>query len=625
VGALDNSAILRYVQQKAWPFRATEDHLIIETCPICNKDNWHFYIRFAPKEKEGLWDCKVCGETGNLYQLREYLGDRMENAMSIKDVANASRPPAALPDVEAAHRRLMTEAENIETENPALDYLLGRGFTIEVIERYKLGLIEEYGKRWLVIPYFNKNNLVYAKFRTLPPDDKEFRGLSGRECPLFNGDVLEKGMEELLFVEGEADTLACLSAGIEKVVGVPGANMKKAAWINRLDEMAPQQMYLLYDRDKTGQNAARDMAARIGLDKVKNILLPEFTYLDEQGEERQGKDINEWFRAGNTLEDFEKLKAEAKHFDVDGVYSAAEVIDSIKHDLLTRGSLKPKYVTRFGQLNHCIGGFDEGDLIGLMAEAKVGKTTLAMQLLDELSVDYDEPALMFCQEMQPKRMVRKWIANVTDTPDDQITLDTVDNAMQIAVSREADYLFAYTKGTKRQEIFETIRQAVRRYGVKFVCFDNLQLLCRNIEHSAQETSVICKEFKQLAMELNIVIILIIQPHRVREGEIIGARNAHGSSAIEKDVDTMICLHRERQGKLKAEDFQAIGFIEVDENFAPELLVRVDLSRYAPGGVTTLKMIGEKSKVVEMTHEERADKASLLPANEILAQAQLEAA
>ncbi len=110
-----------------------------------------------------------------------------------------------------------------------------------------------------------------------------------------------------------------------------------------------------------------------------------------------------------------------------------------------------------------------------------------------------------------------------------------------------------------------------------------------------------KEIKGLAMELKIVILLIIQPKRVEDGQIAAARHANGSSAIEKDVDAMICLHRNRTAQIKAADFK--GFMESDENFEPQMLVRVDLSRYSAGGTCTLMMDGKTSTVREMTKDD----------------------
>jgi hypothetical protein len=105
-----------------------------------------------------------------------------------------------------------------------------------------------------------------------------------------------------------------------------------------------------------------------------------------------------------------------------------------------------------------------------------------------------------------------------------------------------------------------------------------------------------KDFKAMAMELKILVYLIIQPHRVGEGQIISSRNAMGSSAIEKDVDCMICLHRNRIGQIKEQDFK--GYLDIEENFEPQMLVRADLTRYAPGGVCTLFMDGARSTVRE---------------------------
>jgi twinkle protein len=165
------------------------------------------------------------------------------------------------------HAALLSDAE-------AMDYLMNvRGFSKEIIDRQKLGLKEkvwfrEAGEsKALVIPYLVGGNIVFAKFRTLPPKPKDFVTPSGWEAPLYNGEILQEGIKEVVFVEGEADAISMLSNGIEYVVGVPGANIKKASWIETLDKIAPQKIYILYDNDKVGKKAAQEMASRIGIEK----------------------------------------------------------------------------------------------------------------------------------------------------------------------------------------------------------------------------------------------------------------------------------------------------------------------------------------------------------------------
>lgn len=593
-----------YLLQKAWEFKHSGDQLVVYECPFCNNQNHKFYIN----KTTGLWDCKVCGESGNLYKLMTELGDRTEGIMSTREAANATVRPGKLPDVEAAHERLLENEE-------ALEYLVGiRGFTMDVITQQKLGLHEIGGSPYIVIPYFSKGNLIYAKFRSIPPAKKSFLGIANREVPLYNEDAIHKGMEELICVEGEPDTLACLSAGIKGVVGIPGANIKKATWIDLIDEAQPSNIYILYDNDSVGQKAAREMAARIGLDKVKNILLPPF----QTFEGAPGKDINEWFRAGHTLEEFEELKKSARKFDVTGVNSLTDVLEELGQELANKDILKPKYDTPWPSLNRRLGGAEDGDRIDIVAEAKSGKTTAALNWADYIVEKYEDNAMVYCLEMTRVRLARKWVSHVTQTDDSPAISDedgkerlltmrsAVEKAKEIARNRKADLLFAHTTVNEPQDVYDTIRQAVRRYGVKFVVFDNLQLLAdKTLKNAANRTvhlSQISKNLKALAVELGIVLVCIVQPNRVKENEIVDARNVDGSSQIEKDCDALVAFHRPRKASVKASDFEAMKYLECDDTFEPQMLVKVALSRYAGGGICTLWMHGATSTVSECPSE-----------------------
>jgi twinkle protein len=520
----------------------------------------------------------------------EQQGDSLQGVMSMKEASAGLQTPERIPNIAAFHKALMDDEE-------ALDYLVGeRGFSIEVIEKYQLGVEMFNSIKWLVIPYISKENVTFVKYRSLPPAEKAFRALAGREAGLFNADCIGE-TQELIMVEGEADCLSCLSNHVSNVVGVPGANVKKATWIQRVVE-ATKKVYLLYDNDKVGQKAAQEIAKRIGLERCVNVVLPT---------EVNGvavKDINEWWKAGGTPEEFSILLAQAKPFPVEGVSNIVAALDEIEAELEQRGTLEPTLKTPWKSLDNKLGGAEWGDLIGIIAEGKIGKTTLCLNWLDYY-VKQGIPCMMYCLEMLPKRLARKWCSFVTSTDDtpgrSQLCKDSIRAAKQIALGRDADLLFGYTRGVSKDVVFDTIRSAVRLYGIKVVCFDNLQLLCRSIDHSAQETSVITKQFKELAMELGIVILLVVQPNRVREGEIVGARNAHGSSAIEKDVDSMIALHRKRIGQVKDNDF--FGFMDTESTFEPQMMVKVDLNRYGPGGITTLLMEGHISTVREFNPDE----------------------
>jgi archaellum biogenesis ATPase FlaH len=586
-----------FLDSVKWHYRpsGSGDNQAVEVCPFCKNSNFKFFINSSGTDKDGLWSCKVCGKAGNLYQLKEAVGVTKADFVSMQDAARAAQPARPLPDFNKYHADLFTP----EFDEVYYHLRFERGYSEAVIKEQRLGALERDGEKWYVIPYYDPaGQPVFYKIRNLPGAKKKFGGPSGRECPLFNERSLIPGLDVFFLVEGEADCLTLLSQDIKAVAGVPGAGVKKATWIEKLDRCAPKNLYLLYDSDKPGQTAAREMAIRIGIDRVKNICLPPFKFKDYDGVEKDGKDINEWFRAGHTQVEFLQLAADATSFDVEGVQPISKVLEDFRYDLETNG-LEPAFKSPWPSLDKRLGGAEEGDVIGLMGEGKSGKSTMALDWLDFYST-MGHNVMMYCEEMLPKRIVRKWVSYVTQTDDKDLTPEAIDQALLVAAERPGDFLFAYTP-LDTKTVMDTIRQAVRRYGVKIVCFDHLQLLVRSNEHAVQEINNITKQFKELALELKIVLILIVQPNRVAEGSIVSSRNANGSSAIEKLVDAMVCIHRNRVGVVKQADFT--GYLDTEENFEPNMLVRVDLSRYSAGGVCTLFFDGATSTVREFTQDE----------------------
>lgn len=597
------SKAMEVLTASGWEFHPSgTDHMVLKVCPVCHNAKKKFYVHVGGK-KDGLWDCKACSATGNLQQLRKLSPSQpYSDVSSMQDAAYAKVQLPAMPDMDKLHANLMDN----EAFSDVLDHLLEvRKLKLETVAHFKLGADARKSDdgttaHRYVMPYYNRaGELTTFKTRTVPPAARAFGAPPGREACLFNECALVPNMEAIVLTEGEMDCMALYNQGYHQVCGIPGATNKKASWIEMLDKIAPGVIYIVYDNDGPGQKGAKEMAARIGYDRVRNVLLPPFTY---QG--KTGKDLTEWFAAGYTMEHFNQLLDKAQPFDVEGVTPIQQALDELQYEIETKGT-EPAYKSMWPSLNKRMGGYERGDVIGIMAEAKVGKTTAALNWLHAHALTYEEPVFMYCLEMPVKRMVRKWVSYVTqteDAPDNSgMTVEKIHEGLAVARGMKSDILFGYSRGNDPEKIFDTIRQAVRRYGVRVVCFDNLQFLIRRIDNIAQEASVLSKGFKEIAMELGIVILLIVQPNRVQEGHIVSARNAYGSSAIEKDVDTMICLHRNRTASITQKDFQ--GFLEVDENFEPQVMCRVDLARYAAGGVCTLYMDGARSTLRELSSDD----------------------
>lgn len=670
---LRSSQGLKFVIEQGWNWELdnTGTQIIIETCPYCKRNNQKFYMAVAdPKEstRDGLHFCHngACAKTGNLRTLAEHCGVRIAGVDSRREWAGTGdNKPDALPDVEMCHAALLGDAET-------LDYLLNvRGFTQEIINRQKLGLKEkvffrEAGEsKALVIPYLVGGNIVFAKFRTLPPKPKDFITPSGWEAPLYNGEILQEGLQEIIFVEGETNTLSLMMYGVNNVCGVPGAGTKKAIWIEALDKIQPK-IFILYDNDKAGKKSAQEIASRIGVEKCLKMILPPFTVTvpedqcklcDENGiaaermydadgviinkrpcsHQREGKDINEWFRyGGGTLELFEKMKENAGLFDVTGVTSSVDALQQLEDELNGKVDLAPTYVFQWPELNRLI-GMEDGDVLDIVAPEKVGKTTFGLNILDHMVAQYGEDGLIVCLEMTQARLARKWVALVTgfeetmtepNTPESIAKLaelkTCVVSARSIQQSRGADLYFAYPQMVKEPEdVFKLIRDCIRRYGVKWVMLDNLQLLCdntlKNQAHRTVQLSQISKGLARIAKDYRIKMVRILQPKRIERGMTISTNDVDGSSQVAKDCDGMITLWRSVVGELKKSEWetQHDGFEESTESFEPIMKVTVGLSRYSSGGSTKLFYDGARSQVRSLkTEQKEAMKPVVLPTGSI---------
>jgi hypothetical protein len=643
---LTKSAAMALIVSQGWTWQGpTGGQIQVEECPFCHVKEFKFYIAVSDPEastRDGLYFCHrgTCQATGNLRTLQEHLGIRVVGVDSRKEWAGKSDAPEALPNADMCHGALLSDAE-------AMDYLLNvRGFSAEIIAQQKLGLVpkrffREAGEvKALVIPYLVNGNVVYAKYRTCPPSPKDFTSSTGWECPLYNGEILTEELHEVVFVEGEFNAITLLNVGIKDVVGVPGANIKKAAWIETLDRLGDGlKKYIMYDNDKVGNKAAQEIASRIGIDKCWKLTLPFFevtvpvteckvcNYGATEGclHKRQGKDINEWFQTGGgSLEGFENMKKHAVLFDVTGVLSSKDALGQLEDELAGKSDLAPTYITPWKELNKLV-GFEDGDVIDIVAPEKVGKTTFGMNLLDHMVSAYGEDGLVVCLEMTQARLARKWVALVTGfedtmtepgTPESKAKLIQLQaacvKAREVQLERSADLYFAYP--TQWQDnpdsVFKLIRDCIRRYGVKWVMFDNLHKFCdeslKQHGHRTIYLSQLSKKFATIAKDYKIKMVRILQPKRIEKGQTISTNDVDGSSQVAKDCDCMITGWRAVVGEMKKSEYEeeAEGFKETAQSFDPKMKLTVGLSRYSTGGSCYVYYDGARSQIRSYSAEQK---------------------
>lgn len=556
-----------YARSKGWSFKERGKELILTECPLCHDCKNHFYLNSST----GAFFCHKCQARGSLWELMKQMGDVSETIHRAFRQDEWKKPDAKV----ISHMQ-----QALPRDDAALSYLASRGITEASIKRFGLGLsIDHSGSKWLAIPHHEGREIVNVKFRSLPPAEKSFRRETGCRSILFNSDAISKH-REIIITEGEIDAITLLQAGFPNVVGATnGCGAFDSDWIRQLEKCT--KLYICFDNDDPGQKGAISLAKRLGYNRCLNVMLPE-------------NDVND-FMQKHSAEDFQALLKDARKFQLPGVIGVFDALDLLHKDISS-----PKtegLMTHWDNVNRIVGSWNAGDLIIVTALPKTGKTTWCLDITRNLVLS-GRACLFYCLEMRPERLIRKMIQSQyrIENP----TLMDVHRARGLFQNIPLYFGYAYDKHV--DVIINLIRDAIQRFDLKFVVFDNIHMLCRT-DKVNEELSRALLSFKQLAEQMEIPILLIAQP-RKREGasnEILSAEDVKHTSAFHSDCDQMIILHRKRLVS-KAKEIKVETFTGKTESLDPLTVVRVEAHRYGPGGEALLYYKGEHSRFeqVDMT-------------------------
>ena len=274
---------------------------------------------------------------------------------------------------------------------------------------------------------------------------------------------------------------------------------------------------------------------------------------------------------GNTAEDFDILIGSAVVFDVPGVRS----IFSILKGMALNPEEPPVLSTPWGNVNTLVGGgFRAGELITMSAPPGIGKTTMALQIASKLSTKEAKPVLFFCMEMTYEKLARLFVCHTLDKP--WIEFNREDAVLLSLEFEEVPIYFGYAPRVTPLQIQQTFLEARDRFGIELFVFDNLHTLIREHDKVTERVGAASKMFKDLAMEMQVPILLIAQPRKLEKDAKMFYYDIKSSSDIPADSDIVILLHRDRK---KIEE----GALFRGASFSDETSFVVDKSRESAGG------------------------------------------
>lgn len=541
---------LDFIIKNKWVYKeVTDNQCNVQVCPLCGNKNWKFYI----EKDSGLWDCKICGEAGNLYQLKGKIYGNISE-ISSTDIFKNKTP--------LNEDEIVKTQTDLKTNVNAYKYLTEtRKFSEDTIKKFKLGSNGE----WITIPHIQDSKLWNIKYRNYV--NKKFQRVQGQPSILFNIDNIDKARETLVIVESETDCIAASQLGINNVVGLTtGASAFPAEWVPYT--LPFKTIYVCLNSDAPGQQGARKMAEKLGIEKCKNVILPT-------------KDVNDYLIDGHTSKEFIELIKTAKKFDIKDIKKMSDYVDEIdswiKQDGLLGGLRLP-----FKKVDKILNGFKSEDLIIVSGDTGVGKTTLSLNILHTF-IKNNHRCLGFFLEGKIMYYIMRMMSMESKKVYNDLTTNEEDwNKLKLNFS---DYPLYFYSGAQSdldtKKIKEILTAAVKLYDIEYVMIDHIQKFVKDDRYATQETSRAVSEMKNLATDLKIPILLISHIHNIEQGrKRITMFDAKSTSTIRQEADTYVTIWNDK-GKNDEED---------------DMVLTIEKNRMGEGGID-ISMVFEKELAI----------------------------
>lgn len=212
----------------------------------------------------------------------------------------------------------------------------------------------------------------------------------------------------------------------------------------------------------------------------------------------------------------------------------------------------------FSALDKITAGWQKSDLIIIAARPAMGKTAFVLSMAKNIAVNYQIPVAMFSLEMSNVQLVNRLIMNVCEIEGDKIKTGRLTRDDKARLNTKINELYGaplYIDDTPSLSVFELrskARKLVREHEVQLIIIDYLQLMNAqgmSFGSREQEISIISRNLKGLAKELDIPIIALSQLNRGVEarqgndGKKPQLSDLRESGAIEQDADMVCFIHR----------------------------------------------------------------------------------
>ena len=367
----------------------------------------------------GLTDSKdIFNKAYELYGLK--IDEKADKPVKVSTGDNKpQKKPEEKMDYYQKTRAALTE------DSPAAKYICDRGISLKTAAAFWLGYDESYNTfnidndgqnsfaqwRALIIPTGRDSFIARNIDRPQAPEKKNRYRKKGASL-IFNSKALYNADKPIFVVEGEIDALSIIEAGGQAIGLGSTSNIRQLMEI--IEKQKPTQTLILaLDKDEEGQKAETDLA-----NLLTGFNIPYYKY-NITGAAKDANEALQIDREGfieviKEAEGAEKAQLEAQaeatreeYLKTSAAATIQDFINGINASINT-----PAISTGFDDLDSILdGGLYEGLYI-MGAISSLGKTTLALQIADNLAKGGHD-VLIFSLEMSKHELIAKSISRLT--------------------------------------------------------------------------------------------------------------------------------------------------------------------------------------------------------------------
>ena len=212
--------------------------------------------------------------------------------------------------------------------------------------------------------------------------------------------------------------------------------------------------------------------------------------------------------------------------------------------------------TGLTDLDEKTSGLQPSDMIVLAARPGMGKTSLALNIAENVAVEAGLPVAVFSMEMPGTQLATRFLSSVGRIDQHKIrTGKLTDEEWQrltyaLGKLHEAPIFIDETPGLNPTDLRARCRRLHRQCGrLGLIVIDYLQLMTslKESDNRSAELSEISRSVKSLAKELHVPIIALSQLNRSleqRPNKRPVASDLRESGAIEQDADIIMFIYRD---------------------------------------------------------------------------------